>query len=279
MASRRRVQLALLGTASALAALVTAVLVLASGDAGAPDCRSERIASQGAGHAERPAEGFLYNSSPPTSGLSAPEPLAWAAYDRPVSQFALLHNLLHGGVAVQYGAGVPRTQVRELLAWYRSDPTALVVAPLPELADSIVLTAWTRKAECGRFDREAFTRFRDESRFRAPERPPLSELEPGTSSSVVSVLDVAPRRVRGTATILFELARSANIALAIRSRSGQTVRQLSPSLIVVPGRRVSVRWDRRDDTGLLVPAGRYQAVLTLAGDDEAAATATFEVVR
>jgi hypothetical protein len=57
------------------------------------------------------------------------------------------------------------------------------------------------------------------------------------------------------------------------------VRRLSPSLIALPGRRVSVRWDRRDDTGRLVPAGRYQAVLTLAGDDEAAATATFEVVR
>jgi hypothetical protein len=106
--------------------------------------------------------------------------VVWNAYDEPVPELALVHNLEHGGIVVQYGARVPRGAVSAILSWYRSDPVGLVVAPLPALGDRIALTAWTRLATCRRFDAEAFGAFRDAYRFHGPERVPRRTLEPGT---------------------------------------------------------------------------------------------------
>ena len=124
-----------------------------------------------------------YNSFPPSSGPHYFQPAPWALYDDPLSQVQVVHNLEHGGVAIQYGPQTPASTRRQLQEFYREDPRGLIVAPLPGLKDEIALTAWTvaptgsegdlvglgRVAKCPRFDEDAFKAFLDAYRFKGPE--------------------------------------------------------------------------------------------------------------
>src|SRR3982751_1355985 len=115
-----------------------------------------------------------YNSFPPTSGTHYYLPAKWAIYTRPIPQIALVHNLEHGGVVVQYGRAVTKATVARIRAWYLKDSSGLVVAPLPKLGASIALGAWNAPpygktkpvdaghgylALCTGFDASAFTVF------------------------------------------------------------------------------------------------------------------------
>jgi hypothetical protein len=135
---------------------------------------------QGREHVTSLPTGFRYDTFPPTSGPHAPQPAVWDAYRTPVPELALVHNLEHGGIVVQYGADVPRTSVARILAWYERSPNALVVAPLPALRGEIALTAWTHLATCTHFRARAFDAFRDAYRYRGPEHLPATALSPGT---------------------------------------------------------------------------------------------------
>jgi hypothetical protein len=133
-----------------------------------------------------------WNTFPPTSGPHFGVPAIFGEYEEPLQLARALHNLEHGGVAVYYGDEVPDAQVEELRRFYRSDPTGMLLAPLPRLGDKIALTAWTAPiqgeegrpmghlAECTSYDENAFEAFRDELRFRGPERFPPEALEPGS---------------------------------------------------------------------------------------------------
>jgi hypothetical protein len=155
--------------------------------------------SQRAGHVTELPKGFKYNSFPPTSGPHDAQWVIWNVYDSPVPQINLVHNLEHGGIAVQYGANVPRETVDQIVAWYADDPNAIVVAPLPQLGRRIALTAWTadydgdptnpdaritdsegRVATCTTFDEDAFSKFRDDYRYEGVERFEPEQLQPGT---------------------------------------------------------------------------------------------------
>ena len=152
------------------------------GDGQAAACKTQTFPGQGAEHVAKAKKGFEYNSFPPTSGphYGQPDgPAVWDVYDRPVDQLALIHNLEHGGIVVQYGERVRPATVNEIVAWYREDPNGMVVAPLPRLGDKIALTAWRNLATCSRFDEDAFSSFRDEHRFKGPERFPPELLQPG----------------------------------------------------------------------------------------------------
>jgi hypothetical protein len=160
-------------------------------------CVRQTFRSQGRLHVDELSEGFGYNSFPPTSGEHYPPgpkaPVVWNLYDTPLDQVALVHNLEHGGIVVQYGSEVPRQTVDQVVAWYSESPEDMVVAPLSALADiaaeppadvgkKIFLTAWTHVVTCSTFDEDAFTNFRDDYRGPggdAPERFPLSSLQPG----------------------------------------------------------------------------------------------------
>lgn len=156
--------------------------------------------SQRAGHVTELPKGFKYNSFPPTSGPHDAQWVIWNVYDKPVPQINLVHNLEHGGVAVQYGSQVPKATVDQIVAWYSEDPTGIVVAPLPALGKRIALTAWTaeydgdpaadpssrithsegRLAMCPTFDEDAFSTFRDDYRYNGVERFAPEHLQPGT---------------------------------------------------------------------------------------------------
>lgn len=186
---RRRRMAVFMGLA--IAGIVIAVvlgIVLSSGGgsraaagAGVGGCVARTFPDQGRLHASSKPKNFTYNSFPPTSGTHYPVPLIFNLYDRPLDQFRLVHNLEHGGIAIQYGAKVPRATVDAIRRWYASDPFGKIVAPLPALGGNVVLTAWTHMLTCPGFNERAYDEFVDAYRARGPEQISASHLQPGTN--------------------------------------------------------------------------------------------------
>ena len=131
-----------------------------------------------------------YNSFPPTSGTHYYLPAKFNIYTFEVPQLVVVHNLEHGGIAVQYGSNVPAATVARIRAWYLGDTNGLIAAPLPALGDKVALTAWNAPpyqgsspdpghgyvATCSRFDAGEFTAFVKAHRYKAGERFPRSVL-------------------------------------------------------------------------------------------------------
>jgi hypothetical protein len=126
-----------------------------------------------------PKNPLAYNSFPPTSGRHYYQWVVWGYYDQPVDIYQEVHNLEHGGVIIQWGAKVPKSEVSKIQAFYQQDANAILAAPLPKLGNKIALTAWTHLAECTKFDAGAAKTFRDAFRYKAPEKIPPSSLNPG----------------------------------------------------------------------------------------------------
>ena len=135
--------------------------------------------SEGRGHVFSLSAKVHYKTFPPTSGKHYAVPAIFDQYDQPVKEIQLVHNLEHGAIVIQYGSKVSQAEVAKISDFYRSDPTALVVAPLPKLGNKIALTAWTHLGTCTRFSESAFKGFRDAYRYKAPEHFPPSALQPG----------------------------------------------------------------------------------------------------
>jgi Protein of unknown function (DUF3105) len=147
----------------------------------AAGCTLHTYPSEGRGHITtlNPKPPIKYNSFPPTSGKHYYVPAVWGSYDSPVSEYQAIHNLEHGGVVIQYGKGVSQSTIAKIGSFYQSDPTAILVAPLPALGNKVALTAWTQLATCPGFDATAFKAFRDAYRYQGPEKFPPSALQPG----------------------------------------------------------------------------------------------------
>jgi hypothetical protein len=136
-----------------------------------------------------------WNTDPPTSGPHYPIPAVYGEYDTPLKTTQLVHNLEHGAVFVLYGPKVPQATVQQLRDFYHEDTKGMLLAPYPKLGDRIALGAWTVPddfepggkngkaylATCTSFDEDAYASFRDELRFRGPERFPPDSLQPGTT--------------------------------------------------------------------------------------------------
>jgi hypothetical protein len=123
-----------------------------------------------------------WNSYPPSSGRHYFQWVLWGDYTQPVPLIKEVHNLEHGGMIIQYGEKVPKSDVTKINDFWQKDPTAMLVAPLPNLGNKIALTAWTNWAECTTFNEKAFKAFQSAFRYHGPESPvfPKSSLQPGT---------------------------------------------------------------------------------------------------
>jgi Protein of unknown function (DUF3105) len=197
----RRTRLLFLAFGAAILVAAAAVgIAMAVGGGGSDDgvsgaCVRKTFPDQVAGvsNEERhPAElpkGFEYNSTPATSGPHG-STVIFNVYTEPVPQFNVVHNLEHGGVAVQYGSGVSQATVAKIIDWYDKDPRGLVVAPLPpeletkdpSLRRKIAVTSWTHLMTCNTFDEGALDSFSDDYRGPqgdAPEKADLDALQPG----------------------------------------------------------------------------------------------------
>jgi hypothetical protein len=135
-----------------------------------------------------------WNSNPPTSGPHYGQWALWGAYDRPVPLTMSTHNLEHGGIVMHYGPDVPKAEVEKLREFYRDDPNAMLLAPLPTMGDKIVLSAWYfdeskadqknyygegEQAKGTKVDADALKAFRDAFRYKGRERIPAENLQPG----------------------------------------------------------------------------------------------------
>jgi hypothetical protein len=176
----------LLTVASVLAGLGTLAAVLGGPGTAATiagPCTERSFAGQRVQHTNDLNLKPKYNSFPPTTGTHYYLPAKFNIYTFSIPQIAVVHNLEHGGVAVQYGRTVSRATVAKIRAWYLRDSNALLVAPLPALGGKIALTAWNappyRKippdpgrgyvATCTRFDADAFTDFVKRHRYKGGE--------------------------------------------------------------------------------------------------------------
>ena len=97
--------------------------------------------------------------------------MLWGDYTEPVPLIQEVHNLEHGGMIIQYGNKVPQADITKINAFWQKDPTAMLVAPLPNLGNKIAMTAWTQWAECTSFNQKAFKAFQSAFRYHAPESP------------------------------------------------------------------------------------------------------------
>ena len=136
-----------------------------------------------------------WNTDPPTSGPHFEIPAIYGEYDTPLQIAQVVHNLEHGAVFVLYGPQVPAATIQQLREFYNEDSTGVLLAPYPKLGNKIALGAWTVPddfepggtngtsylATCTAFDQDVFETFRDELRFRGPERFPPDSLQPGTA--------------------------------------------------------------------------------------------------
>jgi hypothetical protein len=193
LAARQR--LVLYGVAGAgIIALIVVVLVIVLGGGGSTSAQSagKKIIAAGCQfrtypelartpHFEtlNPSPPPKWNSFPPTSGRHYYQPLVFGQYSEPVPEIRAVHNLEHGAVILQYGDKVTQSDVSKITDWYRKDPNAVIVAPLPKLGKNVALTAWTRWAMCTGFNEKAANAFRSAFRYKAPEHFPPSYLNPG----------------------------------------------------------------------------------------------------
>lgn len=202
----RRQRLLLYGIAGSgiLALLVVIGIVLLGGGGGGSDaqaalrsngCTLESVKSvtNKSDHSDvpTPETKVQWNTFPPSNGRHYGSTIIYGAYDEPVQEQLLVHNLEHGAVAVQWGSKVPQAEVAKLRAWYQGDPDGLVLAPLPALGDKISLATWQdttpgegdkglgRVAKCTRFDEKTFDAFLDAYGFQGPEPFPRDALAPG----------------------------------------------------------------------------------------------------
>lgn len=146
----------------------------------AAGCTAKTLADQGAAHIADLEQKVKYNSFPPTSGRHFQQPAIFGAYNEPVDQKMVVHNLEHGAVAIQYGDKATSESVALMNEYWQDDPNGLLLAALPQLGNQIALTAWTQLALCPSFDEGAFDAFVDAYRFKGPERLPPEGLRPGS---------------------------------------------------------------------------------------------------
>ena len=185
--------------AAAIALVAVSALLAAGGGGAAADptaalkkagCTYQVVTAARAGqHVNNIDAKPSWNTFPPSNGPHYPRPAVWNFYSEPVPLMQAVHNLEHGGIEIEWGSRVPRSQVDKLELFYNASPNAMLAFPLPKLGNKIALVAWTQKpgetrgqgrvAKCTRFDQSAFKAFRDAFRGKGPERFPVEWLKPG----------------------------------------------------------------------------------------------------
>jgi hypothetical protein len=118
----------------------------------------ESTGGSGGGEHLQPGEKTTYDTSPPTHGEHAANPIAEGVYDEPLSDdptqdlniYRAVHSLEHGAIIVWYDK-LSDSQLDALDKRYRDERKMLIV-PYPQLQGDthVAVTAWGRLAECER---------------------------------------------------------------------------------------------------------------------------------
>ena len=131
------------------------------------------FADQGRVHleiGERNPEGY-YNSNPPTSGAHAPSWVDCGIHDEPILDELQVHNLEHGFVIIQYNTQDENTisYLEEVAGELDQWPHYYILAPYPELENTIALTAWGKAQYMDTVDVAAMKAFAKAYRGRGQE--------------------------------------------------------------------------------------------------------------
>ena len=173
-----------IGIAVAVAGVV-AFLVLR----GSQNQPGRAVALQGNTNIGKGEQHPAYSTKPATSGphwnIGGEAPVDWGVYKEPIPDEAMVHNLEHGGIAIQYNCRDCPDLVAQLEGFYSrytTDPshrlplypssTKLVVAPYYDMTTRIALTAWCRIDSMDTFDEERALRFIEAYRDKGPEKTP-----------------------------------------------------------------------------------------------------------
>jgi hypothetical protein len=106
-----------------------------------------------------------YTSDPPTSGPHQPTPPVDGVRRTSIPKPQQVGLLEEGDVLVQYRPDLP-SRDREALAALAGD--GVVVAPNPDLPDTVVATAWVYKRSCGSVDTGDLREFIEARRGKGP---------------------------------------------------------------------------------------------------------------
>lgn len=116
-------------------------------------------------HTPRRGEQVTYPTPlPPTSGTHWALPHAgWGVKDDFEEDEVVLHNMEHGGIAIQYKPGLEAQQLSDLKTLVRQLNTQgfpkVLLRPYAEMTPNIVATAWLWRLELERFDRAQLVSF------------------------------------------------------------------------------------------------------------------------
>jgi len=120
----------------------------------------QQLSQAGRDHISPDKQPGNWNSNPPTSGDHLTTPLQRGIYKDQQDERAIVHNLEHGYVVIQY-KNLPEDQLNMLTRLAEGlNGQKLVLAPYSGLAaDGIALTAWQRLQTCQRANTDVISGF------------------------------------------------------------------------------------------------------------------------
>jgi hypothetical protein len=142
---------------------------------------------QGQTHIEKGTAHIAYNSTPPTSGphwnIGGEAPTPWGIYKEQIPDEAQIHNLEHGGVAIQYNCRDCPELVQQIEDFYNrwtpehrlvlfQGSTKIIVGPYYTMPTRVALTAWGRIDTMESWDEERAIKFIEAWRNKGPEAAP-----------------------------------------------------------------------------------------------------------
>ena len=156
----------------------------------------------------------------------------------------------------------------------------MIVAPLPELADRVALTAWTQLLTCTDVDETVLSTFRDAYLFHGPERLSPGALDPpGTKPRQLLGEVRAEARAEGVAILIDTREPLLLHAASILDSQGRVVRRLETPAGVQNG-ELELTWDRVGNDGSPAPPDTYIVqvdVVSPARDLTQSGSASFEL--
>lgn len=123
-----------------------------------------RESDGGNAHTRPRGQQVQYPKTPPSSGAHWDPPLAnWGVLGASVEDEQVLHNLEHGGIAIQYKPGLEPQQLADLQTLVRQlnggQFRKVLLRPYIDMEPNIVLTAWTWRHELQTYDRDQIVNF------------------------------------------------------------------------------------------------------------------------
>jgi hypothetical protein len=112
------------------------------------------VPSEGREHLKS-GEKAEYKNFPPTSGPHTTD-IEWGFYDQPVPFENIVHNLEHSDIVIYYKPSISEQTVKSLknISQISKDGAGVLVVPNEQISGEIVVTAWTKLLELGKYNEE-----------------------------------------------------------------------------------------------------------------------------